>query len=128
MRTELIEKLHCPYCGSRFEIEKVLEGGGEELNTGVVACECNKFPVLEGILRLINDELSEPIIEHLGRGEQQTALVLALRTPYSQVTNTLIKLVLEVARGLNFRPGERTGAFFAFAVFDARFFFAMLLC
>lgn len=88
-------------------MERVLTEEHEEL-TGVVSCDCNRFPVLEGILRLVNDELSEPILEYLGRGEAKDALLIALRNPYSQVKNTLVKLALEVAGRLKSRAVEKS--------------------
>lgn len=48
----LVEQLHCPYCGSSFEIELKEPGGGFDIRHGIIRCSCYRYPIIDGILIL----------------------------------------------------------------------------
>jgi hypothetical protein len=52
MRLTLLQELHCPYCGSAFELSRNVSSNRERLEYGLIRCSCFEFPVVEGILLL----------------------------------------------------------------------------
>ena len=54
--------MKCPFCGSDFRIQDVIEKNEEEMITGCVKCECSEFPVVEGILILKASSLNKRIV------------------------------------------------------------------
>jgi SAM-dependent methyltransferase len=57
MHTKLLAILRCPYCGSRLSVvaDAPQRRRGDELDDGILACECSTFPVVAGIPVLIDD-------------------------------------------------------------------------
>lgn len=49
---DLLEQLHCPYCGSRLDLEMQIQAGEGGVRNGIVRCGCYRYPVIEGILIL----------------------------------------------------------------------------
>jgi len=51
MRLNLLEILQCPYCGASFDIDAGpnLRRSGEEIEHGVLRCQCATYPVVDGI-------------------------------------------------------------------------------
>jgi uncharacterized protein YbaR (Trm112 family) len=51
MRTDTLEILRCPYCGGRLElvIDSFHRAGRDEIEDGVLGCQCCVFPVIDGI-------------------------------------------------------------------------------
>jgi SAM-dependent methyltransferase/uncharacterized protein YbaR (Trm112 family) len=78
MRPELLKLMKCPYCGTDFEIDEVYSENGERVINGCIKCECNEYPILEGILILKNAPTKEYIIEYLKKGENEKAVALSL--------------------------------------------------
>jgi SAM-dependent methyltransferase len=54
--------MKCPYCGSGFRIQDVIEKNDEEVITGCIKCECSEFPVVEGILNLKTRPLNKLVV------------------------------------------------------------------
>lgn len=54
--------MKCPYCGSGFRIQDVIEKKEEEVIFGCVRCECSEFPVVEGILILKASPLNKRVV------------------------------------------------------------------
>jgi len=82
MKQELLELMKCPYCGSDFEIEEIYEvfsENEEEIRNGCIKCECNEYPILEGILILKNLTAKKYIIEHLKKREVEKAVALSFK-------------------------------------------------
>lgn len=51
MRLETLEILRCPYCGGRLELVTSLfhRRSGDEIQDGVLGCQCCIFPIVDGI-------------------------------------------------------------------------------
>src|SRR5262249_5457385 len=57
MHTRLLAILRCPYCGSRLSVagDAPQRRRGDELDDGILSCECSTFPVVAGIPVLHDD-------------------------------------------------------------------------
>jgi hypothetical protein len=62
MRPQFLKLMKCPFCGSDFRIQNVIETKEEDLITGCIKCECSEFPVVEGILILKDSSLNKRVI------------------------------------------------------------------
>ena len=62
MRAEFLNLMKCPFCGSGFMFQDVMEKKEEEMITGCVKCECSEFPVVEGILILKDSSLNKRVV------------------------------------------------------------------
>ena len=51
MKVETLEILRCPYCGGRLDLVTALfhRRSGDEIQDGVLGCQCCIFPVVDGI-------------------------------------------------------------------------------
>jgi len=51
MHISAFDILRCPYCGSRLDLvtSSFYEKDGDEIQTGVLGCQCCVFPVIDGI-------------------------------------------------------------------------------
>jgi len=51
MHTSTFDILRCPYCGNRLDLvtSSFNETSGDEINTGILGCQCCVFPVIDGI-------------------------------------------------------------------------------
>ena len=51
MRIESLELLRCPYCGGRFEVDtsQFHQRTGEEIQDGILSCQCCNLPIVDGI-------------------------------------------------------------------------------
>lgn len=59
MKLATLQKLHCPYCASGFEVAKAIDVSKEVITTGIVRCDCSDYPIVAGILVLkVMDVLS----------------------------------------------------------------------
>jgi hypothetical protein len=59
LRFDCLKLMKCPYCGSNFEIEHIINEKADELIDGCVKCECSRFPILSGILVLKENSLND---------------------------------------------------------------------
>ena len=78
MKQELLELMKCPYCGTGFEIEEVYSENEEEIISGCIKCECDTYPILEGIFILKKSPQKKYIVEYLKKKENQKAIALSL--------------------------------------------------
>ena len=74
MKRKLLELMKCPYCGTDLEIEDIYSETEEEIINGCIKCECDTYPILEGILILKNTPTKKYIIEYLKKKEIQKAV------------------------------------------------------
>lgn len=81
MKKYLLRHLHCPFCGSFFQPKKILEEDDDDLFYGIIVCECNQYPIIEGILRLINDKISMHILRLLEKRQLHDAFTMSLQWP-----------------------------------------------
>jgi ubiquinone/menaquinone biosynthesis C-methylase UbiE len=84
MRTTFLANLHCPYSGSSFEVRTSVAAVDGSVRYGVVRSEAGDFPIVDGILRLLIDELRAPLVDMIGRGEFERALLVALEVPHHE--------------------------------------------
>lgn len=49
MQSSLIEQLHCPCCGSAFDVELRSPESGPEIRHAILRCRCYRYPVIDGI-------------------------------------------------------------------------------
>jgi len=76
MQGEFIGSLRCPYTGSPFALSA--SDAGSSIDFGIATSEAGRFPIIAGILRLLSDELQEPLVELIERGQNEAALRAAL--------------------------------------------------
>lgn len=81
MRFEVIERLSCPYTGSRIRIAEILREEHGRIAFAIVGTEAGEFPIVAGILRFQLDEWREPILRRLRSGKFNDGLTLALEWP-----------------------------------------------
>lgn len=101
MKQDLLELMKCPYCGTDFEIEEIYSENREEIVNGCIKCECNDYPILEGILILENAPTKKYIIEYLKKKEIEKAIAL----PFGNYTNN-------ICRVMDFIESKLSGKFF----------------
>jgi SAM-dependent methyltransferase len=89
MRFPFLRLLECPYCGSDFRVEVVIEKKEDELINGCVECECSEFPVLEGILILNEKSLNKQIIELIKERRVEEAVIRYLGCDSFELINSL---------------------------------------
>jgi uncharacterized protein YbaR (Trm112 family)/SAM-dependent methyltransferase len=80
MNINLLEILRCPFCGTRLAIveNEALDRRGDEINSGVLGCECCAFPVVDGIPVLIADDPTREAMHALEAGKREDALFTLL--------------------------------------------------
>ena len=88
MKRELIELMKCPYCGTDFEIEEIYSENEEEIINGYIKCECDIYPILEGILILKNTPTKKIIMEYLKKKEIKETIAL----PFGNYTNDICRV------------------------------------
>ena len=76
MKQELLKLMKCPYCGTDFEIDEVYSENEERVINGCIKCECNEYPILEGILVLKNTPTKNYIINYLKNKKIEKAIAL----------------------------------------------------
>jgi SAM-dependent methyltransferase len=102
LRLTFLNLLRCPHCGSDLEIETVLKKQNQEIITGVVRCECSKFPILEGIIDFNAGALDCPIVDLIKEKRVKEATIRCLSGHYSaddqpkQANNSLFSHVLSI--------------------------------
>jgi SAM-dependent methyltransferase/uncharacterized protein YbaR (Trm112 family) len=72
----LIQQLHCPYCGSELELDCKLCGDHDEIDNTILTCRCQSYPVIDGIVVL--RPVSRTLLEHVRSGDSRLALRCAL--------------------------------------------------
>src|SRR5262245_17895578 len=80
MRLNLLEILQCPYCGGSFELDggPSLRMSGDEVNTGVLRCQCAGYPVVGGIPVLMATYAGDLVFQQLLADDPELALFTAL--------------------------------------------------
>src|SRR5215475_159961 len=80
MRLKLLEILQCPYCGGSFELDggHSLRMSGDEVNTGVLRCQCAGYPVVDGIPVLMAAYAGDAAFQRLLSDDPELALFASL--------------------------------------------------
>jgi SAM-dependent methyltransferase/uncharacterized protein YbaR (Trm112 family) len=103
MQHNLIDHLHCPYTGSPFELKAVLRERDSTIDFGVVTSEAGDFPIILGILRLLQDELRDPLTNLIQQGRGEAALIMALEMPFRNKWATIVNRLFRAAHRWNHR-------------------------
>ncbi|GEM_PF-5738366 len=53
MKKEFLSLLACPYCRGGMEIARIVRGREDNIQDGVLRCQCRKYPIVNGILFII---------------------------------------------------------------------------
>jgi SAM-dependent methyltransferase len=77
MREEVLELMKCPYCDCRLYTENIF-AENDELIEGCIACECSRYPLLEGILILSASSLKDRLVQLIEKKRFREAIGLAL--------------------------------------------------
>jgi uncharacterized protein YbaR (Trm112 family)/SAM-dependent methyltransferase len=94
MHLTLLDILRCPFCGMRFNVEEnqALDRRRDDIEAGVLSCECCAFPVIAGIPVLIADDATRNAMHTLEAGRREEALfaLLGLDDPRSTAFRELL--------------------------------------
>lgn len=74
MKLEFLKLMKCPYCGSDLNLGKIYQEDNGNITNGYITCECNEYPIIEGILILKIGPLSEILIKFLKDGKTAEAI------------------------------------------------------
>lgn len=80
MRTETLDLLRCPFCGTRLAVvdNPALDRTPTRIEAGVLGCACCAFPVVAGIPVLLADDAARAALQALEAGRSGDALRLLL--------------------------------------------------
>jgi uncharacterized protein YbaR (Trm112 family) len=80
MHTSLLDVLRCPFCGTGLAVVEndALVGDGDDIEEGVLGCECCAYPVISGIPVLIADDTTRRAMHALEDGHRDDALFILL--------------------------------------------------
>ncbi|MGE0705358.1 MAG: hypothetical protein AB7F99_02575 [Vicinamibacterales bacterium] len=80
MLSSLLNRLRCPYCGTRLTVVEnaALERSGDAIESGVLGCECCAFPVVAGIPVMIAGDRPRAAMHALEAGREEDALFMLL--------------------------------------------------
>ena len=77
MREEVLELMKCPYCDSKLYSDNIY-AENDELIEGCIACECTRYPLLEGILILSACSLKDRLVQLIEKKRSREAIGFAL--------------------------------------------------
>jgi len=83
MRSELLDRMQCPYCGGSFRLIANYDERGGSIISGLVGCPCSRYPILEGIL-VLNPPVDRRYLVDLlekGQAEKATCVLMSRRNP-----------------------------------------------
>lgn len=80
MKLDLLNILRCPFCGSTLILEQgeTLEQREDEVESGIIFCQCSAYPVVASIPILTADYLADEARKHLAGGRREEALFTML--------------------------------------------------
>jgi uncharacterized protein YbaR (Trm112 family)/SAM-dependent methyltransferase len=80
MKSELLDILRCPYCGSAFTPDPgaSLRREGDEIVTAILRCQCASYPVVDGIPILMAAYAGDTAFQKLLTEDAERALLAAL--------------------------------------------------
>lgn len=83
MKPALLDILRCPFCGGAFALQRdrCLRLDGEEVQSGILLCECCAYPVVAGIPYIQASKAASQAMELLGQGREAEALAALLGLP-----------------------------------------------
>jgi len=80
MKIELLEILQCPFCGSPLKPveDSCLNISNDEINSGILACQCCAYPVVAGIPYLQTGPTAKTVLSLLGARKTEQAFFALL--------------------------------------------------
>lgn len=80
MHQSLLDLLRCPYCGTRLSLvdNDALVRAGDDIESGVLGCECCAYPVMAGIPVMMADDATREAMHTLEAGRPEEALLMLL--------------------------------------------------
>jgi uncharacterized protein YbaR (Trm112 family)/SAM-dependent methyltransferase len=80
VRETLLPMLRCPFCGGRLTLvdNQALQRTQEQIEAGVLGCDCCAFPVVAGIPVLIADDTTREAMHQLEADQREQALLTLL--------------------------------------------------
>lgn len=90
MKQEFLKLMKCPYCDSNLYSDNIYIEN-DELIEGHIACECSKYPLLEGILILSASPLKDRLVQLVKKRRSKEAIGLAL-TSLGNITHNISKI------------------------------------
>jgi len=90
MKQGTLKELHCPYCGSPFELIDKFDIYGEDVIHGIAKCNCRRYPIVSGILvlNILNLNALNQALRELERRQPKLAL-LQLLEPTTKVSRVI---------------------------------------
>src|SRR5574340_1573165 len=104
MRKSLPAMLRCPLCGADLRIGNVYEETADALIHGSLNCECDTYPVCQGILILKNSPVKKYMLQFLEQGAFQEAALFAMAN-YADDTCRLLNYLDSFKAGGKIRKG-----------------------
>ena len=91
MRTALLDRLRCPFCGTRLALVDTgaTLSDDQVVTEGVLGCECCAFPVVAGIPVLLADDTTRTAMHALEAGRSHDALQTLLGLDDERATRFL---------------------------------------
>ncbi len=77
MNSEILNLMKCPFCGSNFEIASVLEEKQNHIHYGRILCNCDEYPIIDGILYLKKDKIKPYVLQKLNLNRLKEASAIA---------------------------------------------------
>lgn len=105
LRSAFLASLHCPYTGGVLRLIERRAGNDERILFGIVRGEAGEFPIIDGILRLLVDELRSPLVDAVKDGRLNEARQLAFDVPFRDRGGEFINFLARVAYPRNFKTG-----------------------
>lgn len=78
MKQEYLRLMKCPYCGSGFKLGEIHREILGDIIEGVIVCDCDKFPIIDGILILKPSDINDYIIQLINDGKTKQAIGLLM--------------------------------------------------
>lgn len=118
MKLESLKLMKCPYCGSDFHLGEIYRENNIEIIDGIVLCECNEYPILDGILFLKAGHMNNYLRILMGEGKIQQAVkvaiekfgerfceldnILRLKGLYGRFLGNLLSIIVKTRANLNY--------------------------
>lgn len=78
MRIALLNVLFCPFCGNELGIREIYAGTPDAIVQGCLQCDCNIYPVCQGILILKHSPVKRYVLDFLKKRKFQQAALFAM--------------------------------------------------
>lgn len=133
MHLTLLDILRCPFCGTRLTLveNEALVRHGDEIESGVLGCECCAFPIVAGIPVMIADDDTRAAMHALEAGRQEEALFALLGL--DEERGTAFRALLARGDALTYKDAvavlspDAEGTYFVYRFSDPTYLMAQTL-